>query len=60
MAEKEKTEPRWRIVIANATPATPVGHVHAPDADTAIERAIKELNITDPWKQKRLIPVRER
>jgi hypothetical protein len=47
-------------VIANATPATPVGHVHAPDADTAIERAIKELNITDPWKQKRLIPVRER
>ena len=25
MAENEKTEPRWRIVIANATPATPVG-----------------------------------
>jgi hypothetical protein len=56
MAE-ENTEPRWRIVIANATPATPVGHVHAT---TAIERAVKKLNITDPWKQKRLIPVRER
>ena len=35
---------RWRIV---RTPATTIGYVEAPDADTAMERAIEKFNI-DP------------
>jgi hypothetical protein len=33
---------RWRIV---RTPATTIGYVEAPDADTAMEQAIVKFNI---------------
>jgi hypothetical protein len=47
--------PSWNI---RSTPAKPVGIVEAPDADAPIEEAIKEFEIKDPSRQKRLIAVR--
>jgi hypothetical protein len=32
-----------------------IGHVSAPDAESAIAKAIEEFKITDPQKQRRLI-----
>jgi hypothetical protein len=45
---------RWRISL-EATPAAIVGYVDAPDAETAIEKAIEEFKITDPQNQQQLI-----
>jgi len=36
------------------TPATPISSVEAPDAASAIKKAIELFEITDPQKQKRL------
>jgi hypothetical protein len=47
--------PRWRISLIKATPAAVIGYVEAPDAETAIAKAIEEFKITDPQKQRRLI-----
>jgi hypothetical protein len=46
---------RWRISLIKATPARLIGHVTAPDAETAIAKAIEEFKITDPSQQRRLI-----
>jgi hypothetical protein len=35
--------PSWNIYVLRATPAKFVGIVEAPDADAAIEEAIKEF-----------------
>jgi hypothetical protein len=37
-----------------------IGHVEAPDAETAIKKAIEEFKITDPERQRRLIAQLER
>jgi 1,2-phenylacetyl-CoA epoxidase PaaB subunit len=49
---------RWNIFVLRATPATPIGSVEAPDAASAIKKAIEVFEITDPQKQKRLIAQR--
>ncbi len=51
-------EPTWYIYRLRHTPATFVGSVEAPDAETAIKKAIEEFNITDPQQQARLIAQR--
>jgi hypothetical protein len=45
-------EPTWYIYRQRHTPATFVGSVEAPDAATAIKRAIEEFNITDPHSRR--------
>jgi hypothetical protein len=47
--------PSWRISLIKATPAAIVGYVEAPDAESAIAKAIEEFKITAPQKQRRLI-----
>jgi hypothetical protein len=37
-----------------------IGHVEAPDEESAIKRAIEEFKITDPKRQRRLIAQLER
>jgi hypothetical protein len=39
---------RWRISLIKATPAHLIGHVSAPDEESAIKKAIEEFKITDP------------
>jgi hypothetical protein len=41
----------WRI----STPAALIGYVDAPDAQTAIKKAIEQFEIKDPQKQRWLI-----
>ena len=41
--------------MIKATPAAIVGYVDAPDAESAIAKAIEQFKITDPQKQRRLI-----
>jgi hypothetical protein len=48
------------IIDERATPAKFVGIVEAADADAAIEEAIKEFEIKDPSRRKRLIGVRRK
>ena len=51
----------WRITRIRSTPAALIGHVEAPDAEQAIEEAIRQFGIADPEQQKRLAaqPVKE-
>jgi hypothetical protein len=51
----------WRITRVRATPAALIGYVEAPDAERAIEEAIRAFGIIDPEQQKRLaaLPVKE-
>jgi len=39
--------PRWRITRIRSTPAAEIGTVEAPDAESAIQEAIKLYGITD-------------
>ena len=43
----------WPMI--KSTPAALVGYVDAPDAESAIQKAIEEFEIKDPQKQRRLI-----
>jgi hypothetical protein len=43
------------ISLIKGTPAAVIGYVDAPDAESAIKKAIKEFEIKDPQKQRRLI-----
>jgi hypothetical protein len=57
MVKAKKTKPqdyRWGVYRLKKTPAALVGHVSAPDKETAVKRAIEEFKITDPAKQERL------
>jgi hypothetical protein len=45
----------WRISLIKSTPAALVGYVDAPDAESAVKRAIEQFEIKDPQKQRRLI-----
>ena len=40
-------------VSGEATPAAIVGYVEAPDAESAIAKAIEEFKITDPMRWRR-------
>ena len=44
----------WAIYRLKGTPAALLGHVEAPDADTAIRKAIDEFKV-DPAFHKRLL-----
>ena len=52
VASKLRSLPRWRIIRLKASPAVEIGTVEAPDADTAIQVAIKEFEITNPEHQR--------
>ena len=41
----------WRISLIKSTPAALVGHVDAPDPESAIKKAIEEFHIKDPQKR---------
>jgi hypothetical protein len=43
--QKPATELRWRITRIKSTPAAEIGSVSAPDAVTAIRKAIEEFQI---------------
>ena len=45
---------RWNIYHIKGTPAVLLGHVEAPDDESAIKRAIEEFKIS-PALQKRLL-----
>ena len=51
VASKSRPLPRWRITRIKARPAVELGTVEAPDADIAIQVAIKEFEITNPEHQ---------
>jgi hypothetical protein len=48
---------RWNIYHIKGTPAVLLGHVEAPDEESAINRAIEEFKIS-PTIQKRLLAQR--
>lgn len=49
---------RWAIYHITGTPAKLLGHVEAPDEESAIKQAIEEFGITNPQLQKRLLAQR--
>jgi hypothetical protein len=54
MAKGTRQPATWAISRIKGTPATMIGHIEAPDAETAIKDAIKRFGITDPEGQERL------
>jgi hypothetical protein len=46
----ERTEQRWRIVRITHTPAKLVGHVYAPDEETALKLAVAQFHIEKAWR----------
>jgi 1,2-phenylacetyl-CoA epoxidase PaaB subunit len=57
MQRKEQPSLRWDIYLARSTPAKLIGSVKAPDADAAVEAAIRDFGIKGEHA-KRLIAVR--
>jgi hypothetical protein len=55
MTKKPKTQPRWRISVIKSTPAAELGTVTAPDAESALAKAIEEWGITEAHRQQRLV-----
>ena len=53
----KKPDHKWRIVHLKGTPAKTIGYVEAPDADSAIKKAIEEFKI-EPAIQGRLVAER--
>ena len=54
MAKKPPRTRTWAISRIKGTSAAVLGHVEAPDTDSAIKEAIKKFEITDPEQQQRL------
>jgi hypothetical protein len=54
MAKGVRQPTMWAISHIKSTPALPIGHIEAPDAESAIKEAIKKFGITDPDQQARL------
>jgi hypothetical protein len=50
----------WAISHIKRTPAARIGHVEAPDSESAIQEAIRQFKITDPAQQERLAARRVR
>jgi hypothetical protein len=44
----------WAISRLKATPTVTIGHVEAPDAESAIKEAIKKFGISDREQQSQL------
>jgi hypothetical protein len=55
---QNQQEYRWRIVRTTDTPAKLVGHVYAPDEETALKLAIAQFDIEKSWRN-RLMAIRE-
>jgi hypothetical protein len=53
----EKREHQWAITLIRQRGKF-LGYVSAPDAETAIDKAIEHFGITDPEQQRRLIAQR--
>jgi len=49
---------RWRISRIRGTPAEFIGYVEAENEKQAIKQAIKQFEISDPEKQRRLVAQR--
>ncbi len=56
--KSDQPETRWRIVRITHTPAKLVGHVYAPDEETALRLAIAQFDVQKPWRN-RLLAIRE-
>lgn len=54
-----KQEVRWLIVRLRGSPAEHIGTVIVPDAESAVQKIIEQLGITDSFQQKPLMAVRE-
>ena len=57
MAKARKTQPRerlfrWRATLIKGTPAKFLGHVDAPDEETAREHAAREFNVSEVLKDR--------
>jgi hypothetical protein len=53
----KKPDLKWRIIHLKGTPAKTIGFVEAPDAETAIKKAIEEFKI-EPAIRRRLVAER--
>jgi hypothetical protein len=53
-----RQEHRWRIVRIKNTPAALLGHVYAPDEESALAKAIDEFEVQPAWRN-RLLAIRE-
>ncbi len=59
MAKAKKSKPqdyRWGVYRLKKTPAALVGHVSAPDKETAVKRAIEEFKITNRPNKRGCMP----
>jgi hypothetical protein len=45
----------WEINRIKSTPATILGRIKAPDAESAVKEWIEKFGITDPQQQERLV-----
>ena len=54
-----KKDYRWQTYHIKDTPAKFIGTVTAPDEQTALKKAIVELEIKDAQIQKRLVAMRQ-
>ena len=55
VAKKPPRTRTWAISRIKGTSAAVLGHVEAPDAESAIKIAIEKFEITNPEHQKRLV-----
>jgi hypothetical protein len=53
---KKPPSPRWDIYLVRSTPAQLLGTVKAPNANVAIEAAIREFGVNDD-RARRLIAI---
>ena len=57
MAKAKKTKPQerllhWRITLIKGTPARYLGHVDAPDEETARKEAAKEFKVAEALRDR--------
>jgi len=57
MAKAKQSKPRerlfrWRATLIKGTPAKFLGHVDAPDEETARRQAAKEFNVSEVLKHR--------
>jgi hypothetical protein len=50
-------EHRWRASLIRGTPARYLGHVHAKDEATAIERAAEEFEVADTLRNRIVVAI---
>jgi len=62
MANTKKSEPRdfehrWRASLKRGTPGRYLGHVHAPDEASAIEKAAAEFKVPDTLRNRIVVAI---